>query len=897
VVGPLRLTLMTPHFSSALSILEQRVPDQGTSTQADRPQSSYVHELFEKQVLRTPTQVAAVFEGEQKTYEALNRQANRLARHLRALGVNEGALVGICLDRSITMIAGILAILKAGGAYVPLDPYYPQERVDFMLKDSGARWLLTHSNTSGRFSDYTGLSIWVDALAEQISPFDDGNLDRTTSAANLTYVIYTSGSTGRPKGVAMPHGPLVNLLAWQQSPSNLSGPARTLQFSPLSFDVSFQDVFSTLCSGGTLFLISEETRRDPMALLSFLSEHAIERIFLPYVALQQLADAAVASQRFPIALRDIITAGEQLQISQSLIQLFEQLPGCRLHNHYGPTESHVVAAYLLEGSPQEWPALPPIGRPIANARIFVLDPQNQPVAPGAEGELYIGGDCLALGYLNRPDLTAERFSTDPFNSEIGGRLYKTGDLGRYLPDGNLEYRGRADDQVKIRGFRIELGEIETVLRCHSSIQEAAVIARGDPGANKRLVAFMVLRSGHRLPMEEARRFLQQRLPEYMVPSAYLFLDALPLTASGKLDRRSLLSLYRENCELNRKADVPRDQLELQLVTIMEEILDVHPIGIKDDFFLLGGNSLLAAQLFTRVSKRFRKSLPLSTLFQAPSVEKLAPLIRAEGWTPNWTSFVPIQPEGSKPAFYCVHPVGGNILAYRDLARCLGSDQPVYGIQPQGLDGKGRPYFHIEDMAAHYIADLRNLQPQGPYCLGGLSFGGIVAYEMAQQLRAAGQEVRVLALFDTTAPGFIKPTAMRIPAHLRRFLSLAPKEKLTYFWARIAALGSRTREVGWQLSSSLCRLAGVSLPSFLLNLTFINDAAERNYVPKPYAGRMILFRAKEQFVGIFSDPLLGWSPYVAEGIEVHEIEGSHVEIVELPNVRILASILKKYLDRD
>lgn len=531
-----------------LTLAEQQQLLAWNQTQAPYPQNRCVHHWFEQQVQLTPDAIAVVFGAEQLTYRELNQRANQLAHELRSQGMGPDRVVGVWAERSLWSVIAILGILKAGGAYLPLDPAYPQERLTFMLENAQVSLIVSHAavlSQSPAGSQTALRVICLDRDWEIIAQHVPEPPQSEVTPEHLAYVIYTSGSTGKPKGVAMSHRPLVNLLAWQLA--NFRTPAaRTLQFAPISFDVSFQEMFSTWCAGGTLVLIAETVRRDPISLLQTLAEAEIERLFLPFVALQNLAEVAVTQSIIPVALREVITAGEQLQVSRSIAQWFERLPDCTLQNQYGPSESHVVTAFTLTGNPKDWPALPPIGRPIANAQIYLLDSHLQSVPLGMPGELCIGGVSLAQGYLNRPDLTAQKFITNPFAKDIEGsdltaefpsKLYKTGDLARYLPDGNIEYLGRLDSQVKIRGYRIELGEIEAVLSQHYAVRGAAVTVREDVPGHKRLVAYLVANS-HSTIVSELRNFLQGKLPDYMIPATFVCLDVLPLTPSGKVDRRA-----------------------------------------------------------------------------------------------------------------------------------------------------------------------------------------------------------------------------------------------------------------------------------------------------------------------------------------------------------------------
>ncbi|MEH2442452.1 amino acid adenylation domain-containing protein [Nostoc sp.] len=595
-------------------------------TQADYPEQSCIHQLFEAQVERSPDSVAAIFAQQQITYHDLNARANQLARYLQTLGVQSDVLVGICVERSLETIVALLAILKAGGAYVPLDTAYPQQRLSLMLTDSQVTVLLTQQCLLEQLPEHQATIVCLDRDWGDIATQAQDNLDINIHPDNLAYVIYTSGSTGKPKGVAMPHRPLVNLISWQSQTSTVGFGSKTLQYTPISFDVSFQEIFATLTIGGTLVLISESMRREPTHLLQFLNQVGIERLFLPYVALQQLAEIARIEGIVPWSLREVITAGEQLRITDAIAHLFHQLPNCTLHNHYGPSETHVVTAFTLANSPINWSVLPLIGRPIANSQIYLLDSQLQPVPVGVPGELYIGGIGIARGYLNRFDLTDARFIPNPFNNS---KLYKTGDLARYLPDGNIEYLSRIDRQVKIRGFRIELGEIEALLAQHPSVKTSVLIDREDVPGQKHLVAYVVQNQQYENDSQltlELRHFLKQKLPEYMIPTAFVCLEKLPLTPSGKLDRRALPAPDRSRPILEVALITPRTITEQKMVGIWIKILGIDRVGIQDNFFELGGNSLLAAQLMIYVRETFQVQMPVRCIFEQQTIEGLCQIV-------------------------------------------------------------------------------------------------------------------------------------------------------------------------------------------------------------------------------------------------------------------------------
>jgi len=592
------------------------------ATAGDYPRERCVHELFEAQVERTPAALAVKHGERLVTYAELNACANRLARHLLTLGVRPEVRVGICVERTVEMMVGLLAILKAGGAYVPLDVAYPQERLAFMLEDAQAAVLLTQRRMLDNLPAHSAQVVCLDTDWEMIARESDANLASGANPDNGAYVLYTSGSTGRPKGVTMPHRPLVNLISWQNLQSKNSGVLRTAQFTSLSFDVSFQEIFSTWCAGAMLVLLEEEVRRDPVSLRRFLADEEIERLFLPFIALQQLAELSDTQAPVPSKLREVVTAGEQLQVTPALVNLFRQLGDCTLDNHYGPTEGHVVSSFQLEDAPSRWPTLPPIGRPVTNARLYIADAQMQPVPVGLPGELFIGGVSLARGYHNRPDLTAEKFVPDPFGGEPGGRLYRTGDMARRLPSGDIEYLGRNDHQVKVRGFRVELGEIEAALSRHAAVRETVVMPREDVPGDKRLVAYVVASQGGLALPGELRAFLKERLPEHMLPAAFVVLDALPLTPTGKVDRRALPAPDRSRAASESQFAAPRTPVEELLCGIWSESLGVERVGINDNFFELGGDSILTIQVVAKANRAGLNLVP-KLLFQHQTVAALA----------------------------------------------------------------------------------------------------------------------------------------------------------------------------------------------------------------------------------------------------------------------------------
>ncbi len=745
----------------------QRLLYNWNNTARDYNLSICLHQHIEKQVTKTPDNIAVIYEGKKLTYQQLNNRANRLAHYLQKLGVKPEVRVGICLERSLEMVIGLLAILKAGGAYIPIDPSYPQERIDYMLADSAVPVLLTQVKLVDRLSDYNGNVICLDRDWQEITTEPETNLKTQVKPENLAYIIYTSGSTGKPKGAMNTHRGICNRLLWMQSEYQLTQSDRVLQKTPFSFDVSVWEFFWTLMTGATLVVAKPEGHQDSNYLVDLIAKQQITTLhFVP--SMLQVFLQAEGIEEYCRSLKRVICSGEALPFT--LQEKFFARLNCELHNLYGPTEAAIDVTYW-QCQPHSKLGKVPIGRPIANTQLYILDSYLQPVPIGVAGELHIGGVGVARGYLNRPELTAERFIRNPFlgggaeEQRSGGEinesftpaplhpytppslLYKTGDLAKYLLNGNIEYLQRLDHQVKIRGFRIELGEIENVLTQHPDIKESAVIARQEPSGSQQLVAYLV--SSTKPNLNNLRNFLKQKLPEYMIPAAFVVLDSLPLTPNGKLNRRALPAPDK-NSFVASKYIPPRDRTEAKLVQIWSELLNINPVGIKDNFFELGGHSLLAINLMAKIRQQFDRNLPLTTLFSSPTIAELAQVIQSNEEY-SYSPLVPLQPKGNKSPFFCIHPAGGHVLCYASLSRYLGNDRPFYGLQARGFYAGDEPLDRVEDMASLYVKTIREFQPEGPYQVGGWSFGGVVAYEVAQQLHRQGQKVSLLAILDSYVP--------------------------------------------------------------------------------------------------------------------------------------------------
>ena len=1153
-------------------------------TDAVYPRTACVHELFEDRARRQPNNIAVEFEGERLTCRELNERANQVANYLRRLGVTAEVRVGILMERSLEMVVGLWGVLKAGGAYVPLDPTSPEARLSFMLEDAGVQVILSQEKLSRRLSGSRATMICLDSDWQRIATESTISPVNETVAENLVYVIYTSGSTGRPKGVMISHQGLVNYLSWCTREYAVAEGKGTLVHSPLGFDLTVTSLLSPLLAGQRVILLAEQSEIESLRkTLRAGADFSLVKITPAHL---EILSHTTPSDKVQEWARALIIGGDAL-FGENLSFWRNHAPATRLINEYGPTET-VVGCCVFESPQGEIPSgAVPIGKPIANTQLYVLDERQQLVPVGLPGELYIGGDGLARGYLNRPELTAQNFVPYPFSAKAGARLYRTGDIARYLPDGNLEYLGRADHQVKIRGFRIELGEIEAALARHPLIREAVVIASEAQPGNKQLVAYYVpreqgiavsseqslyrlpnnlevahlnknetdfvykeifedrtylkhgisLREGdtifdvganiglftlfasqefsvgyiyafepipttfavlrrnagmynlnaklyecglsdhsgtetftfypkmsvmsgayadaeedegiarsalknqdallnryaddlmagrfereqfkcqlrtiseiigendveridllkidvekseldvlkgikdadwrrinqvvievhdrtgqlqeitrllnrhgfnfvvdqdelvqntdlyniyaihpsrdkkrlgiaaaakinassqtrneHQLSSDSLRDYLEKELPDYMIPSEFVMLETLPLTGNGKVDRRALLSLNGNSSDRAVAFIAPRDVLELQLAQIWEEILDRRPIGVRDDFFKLGGHSILAARLMARIQQLLGINLPLATLFKRATIEYLASLLRREQPASVFSSLVKIQSGNSTLPFFCVHPSGGNVLCYAALAHHLGPQQTFYGLQSWGLSGVNFPHTTIEDMATHYLNEMKTVQPHGPYFLGGWSMGGVIAFEIAQQIQMQGEQVGLLALLDSRAPApapdiseidellLMQTFARDLGLDLKSIKfseseleRLGPDEQLSYLFACARASNILPPDLELNQLQRLYQLFKINLGAML------------SYMPQSKQDRITLLRTEEYSTANGHIGAAGWESFATEGVEVYVVQGNHFNMVREPFVKTLASQLRACLD--
>ena len=849
------------------------------------PAAACIHHLFELQAARTPDAPAVTFAGERLTYRELDTCANHLANRLKRLGARPEVFVGVCVERSLGMVVALLAVLKTGAAYVPLDPTHPLKRLMFMSQDAEIRLLVTER----RFGDLLPISqdrvVLLDTDWKLWKDQPNVAVQNTTSSRDLAYVIYTSGSTGQPHGVMVEHRSVVNLLLSMQANPGLRASDRLLSVTTVCFDIAALEIFLPLIAGAELFIASREVMTDGVRLANELSRLAISVMQATPATWRMLVESGWKGEP---ALR-AWSGGEAL--SRELATELTR----RTHsvwNLYGPTETTIWSTAIEVGQDQG-PVL--IGYPIANTRVYILDQRCRPVPIGVAGEMFIAGDGVARGYWKQPELTESRFVGLPFEK---GRAYKTGDMARYQSGGAIEYLGRQDFQVKMRGYRIESAEIESALRGVHGIREAVVVPRGRDD-EKRLAAYFEW-DGPAVPPTPVQisRALKQKLPEYMVPSEYVIMERLPLTPNGKIDRNALPEPPARDAAENDFI-APRDELEQQLAAIWEQVLRVKPVGITQNFFELGGHSLLAARLISKIEKVTGHNLPVATLFRSPTVESFANTIRSQDWEAFWSPLVELQ-HGSTSPFFCVHPLGGALSRLRKLATLSGSEQRFYGLQPYGLDGKHEPHASVEEMARAYIDEIRRIQPRGPYRIGGFCLGGLVSFEMGQQLRAEGEEVSLLLMIECyfpAAPEHLHTRGDRLAwadNHLGELLRLSTSEKLGYIGRRI---GRAALRIGTNLVPRKLRESGESsLTRAIRHVTQANLRAALNYHPHTYPGKVTLFCCAEKSTRSYEDRRLAWSQVAAGGLEVHLVPGNHLSILDDPHIEIVANKLRSCLER-
>jgi amino acid adenylation domain-containing protein len=854
----LRLPLLTP-AERAQFLTEQNA--------TDFPKQS-IHAAFEEQVERAPNSVAVVSEHGKLTYAELDRRANQLARHLQKSGVGPGDLAGLCIERSPEMLVSLLGILKTGAAYLPLDPSYPQERLSLMLEGGKIKVLLTQEHLHEKLPAHAAKTIFIDSDWKTIARQSADGFNAAGTTEDLAYVMYTSGSTGKPKAVAVTHQSVLRLVK-QTNYARLGPDEVFLQFAPLSFDASTFEIWGSLLNGAQLVLM-------PPGLVSLgrlgeaIKHYGVTTLWLTAGLFQQMVETELESLR---GLRQLLAGGDALPVTH-VEQVARELKDCQLINGYGPTENTTFTCCYPVRHGERFAGSVPIGFPISNTQVYILDTELEPVPVGVVGELYTGGAGLAIGYLNDAALTAERFVPNPFSNVSGTRLYRTGDYARFKADGSIEFIGRIDHQVKLRGHRIELTEIESALKQHAAVRDAVVVMRRSGHGNKHLTAYIIANSD--LPESkmagELKSLLKQSLPDYMVPSYFLFLDEFPLTPNGKIDRRALPLPPETRPKLEEAHIAPRDDLETRLARIWERVLEVKSVGVRDNFFELGGHSLLAVRLFSEIEKELGQRLPLVSFFQGATIEYLAGLLRQGVSSISWPTLIKIQTDGSKTPLVCVSMPNVNALGYRSLARYLGNDQPVFGLQaqyPEDLEGEHSQHA-VDSIATEYLEALRAVQPNGPYQFVGLCRGAHIAFEMARRLEHEGEKIAFLGIIDTWVMENTYNYFWQVEYYARRFA-----------WLTLLSLKNKLNFAAAESAEVKQKPIKVYFPG-------------RDYVPARYNGRISVFRAHRQPRNRIRDLHLGWGKLAGGGVDVHFIPGDHGNVLKEPHVQGLAAELKKCL---
>lgn len=861
----------------------------------------WVHDQIAEVAKQTPHAIAVAANGQELTYAELDTLTNQLAQHIIRQGTKSGTPIGLYVDRSLAMIVGIVGILKAGCSYVPLDPAYPAQRVEYILSDTQAPLVVTQPHLAPQLNLPGNKYLVLDNEWSQIKDEPSDSPQINLDGSNLAYIIHTSGSTGRPKGVMITHDNLFHSTAARQNYYN-EKVGSFLLLSSFSFDSSVAGIFWTLCSGGKLVLPPTRIEQDMLQMAAIIADWEITHtLCLPslYMLLLELADTHKLS-----TLQTVIVAGEACP-SELVRRHFSDLPQAKLYNEYGPTETTVWSTAYEIPSGYDGERVP-IGKPIPNVQNYILDQSARPVPIGVPGELCIGGAGVSSGYLNDPELTSQKFVLRTFNGEPPGRLYNTGDSARYLTDGNIEFLGRIDQQVKIRGNRVELGEIESILRRIPGFKENVVVSQKD-----RLIAYVIPDSTQPLPTDW-RSYLTDYLPNYMIPSHLVTMEAFPQTPNGKLDRKALP--IPEADKTSKAFVAPSTGTEKALAEIWKDILGVERVGIHDDFFDLGGDSLISIRVFARIADEFEVNLPLSVLFTETTIQQLAARIsKVSDNEDAWSLLVPIQPDGNRPPFFCIHGITGDVLWFRRLGQLMAPNQPFYGIQASGLDGTGPAYDSIEQMAAVYLEEIKKVQPVGPYYFGGASLGGTIAIEMAHQLLDIGEEVALLVMFDhapnlnennnggitdlVAGGGQIMRNLPHWAAAMRDSGSEAVVQRLQRK-ARVAWKKSFSlfgREENKPVDSSDLLDYGGELPDFRQRMIESHWNALNQYSARPYDKPVLLLRAKAQPLLSTKNSETIWAALAKDKLTTITVPGSHEGMFREPNVHTLARELAAQLE--
>lgn len=864
-------------------------------TVATYPKDKGLHQLISKRVAKFGDRTAIKFADETLTYKQLNNQANQLAALLISNGVKKGDKIAFAIDRSEKLVVVMLSIMKTGAIYVPVDPQFPLNRINHMISDSGAVLLLTTDNLKDRYKS-NARELVIENIWPLLSQYPVTDPEVNITGDDLVYILYTSGSTGLPKGVQIAHHNLVNFLYSMQKAPGITSADKLLAVTTVSFDISGLELFLPLISGAQIIIADSAEAKDGRSLLDIIRSEKVTMMQATPYTWRIMLEAGWDSST-PLK---VICGGEALpkELAEKIIPQAESL-----WNVYGPTETTVWSTIkqIKAGN-----SLITIGRPIDNTSVYILDNFLNPLAAGVAGEIYIGGEGVAKGYLNQPGLTAEKFIRDPFANKPGAKMYRTGDLGRFMANGEIECLGRIDAQIKIRGYRIEAGEIEYHLVNQYNINEAVVLAQPDKNGINKLVAYVVIDERYQAEnktdqINNWRLGLKAVLPDYMVPDDLIVIPAMPLTPNGKIDKKSLANHHTEPVEKLNLYVAPRTDVEQLVADIWSEFLGIGNISIFDNFFQLGGHSLIAVQVMTRIEKLTGKRLPLAALFDNSTIEKLALMLEMDGKSIVWDSLVPIKPGGNKMPLYIVHGAGLNVLLFNTLASGMDVDQPVYGLQARGLNGIDEPLSNIVDIAAHYNASIMAQNPNGPYALAGYSFGGIIAFEMARQFMDQGKQVKMLAMLDTYAyrsPYYDPWLTMQVKRG--KFFARKLYYNLSFpngFTNTVVHTGKAAKrgitKLAWRLFKDEKQ---EGFFGYANKIDEMNILAEKRYKLEPNNIAIELFRAEDHTFYMDDFEYLGWKPYALNGVNVHKIQGGHNSIFKAPNDKIFADILQNCLNK-
>ncbi|BDQ02803.1 amino acid adenylation domain-containing protein [Ignavibacterium sp.] len=856
-----------------------------------------VYSLFKKQVSDSPNSIAISFNGNKISYKKLAEESDKIAHLLIESGVKPGDIVGLCINRSAEMIIALLGIIKSGAAYLPLDPFFPDKRLEYMLNDSATRFLITESLLFPKFSYYKGKFIDVNEikqikLSSEVVDKSDEN--------NLAYVIYTSGSTGNPKGVQIAHYSLTNFLLSMQKTPGISEKDNILALTTLSFDISGLEIFLPLITGAKITIATRDEAKDGKSLLDKIKKEKVTIVQATPSTWKMMIDSGW-NEKLKIKA---LCGGEPLpqDIAAKLLELVDEL-----WNMYGPTETTIWSSCsrVIKGESIH------LGKPIANTQFYIVDRDLNFCPPGVAGELLIGGAGLSIGYLNRDDLTTEKFITNPFDKEGKSKVYRTGDLVKLNSKMQLEFLGRIDNQVKIRGYRIELEEIENVIKKNEAVKDCAVVVK-EVNNDKKIIAYLVLKSKlseENLPSEinSIRDVAIRNLPDYMIPALIIPIEQFPLTPNNKIDKKALAA--RDISGIISHTSTAKAETEMQktFVNIWENLLGISGIGIDDNFFELGGHSILAAQMLADFEKATGKKIPLAEMFTSQTIRQLAKIVESDNTELKWSPLVEIKKgDASLPPLFLVHGAEGNILLYRDLAKRLNSNRSVYGIQARGLNGEDHIHHSIEEMAADYIKAIKTVQPKGPYHIGGYCMGGSVAYEMALQLSEKGESVANVFLLETYNACLLDHEALKktrikekienIKFHFENVKSLSGKEKVAFVQRKAETALKRTSARISRITSSMGLSDKKEIKSHItLTLRDINDQAQMRYQPEGYRGKVVLLRPKVSFT-TESDPKFGWGDFVKGELKIYKLDVAPRGMLAEPFVKQTSSIIESEINQ-